>query len=256
MMAMELISVTMNVSTVLFQAQNASFSFNAIVVIVHNLYRMNVWNIKSHIKDMDSCMEVSYFAFRLTCVTSLIWRTSFDVAMAYHEIQLIQTLFHWGNDPTNMAFSLPDNGKMKYCTFGPIFAALSWVFFGTKELVILSDDVTFQRWPINTCFVVWRTLWLMSYLLAFSSTFQNCIFLIWSFTEINKIKFYALQISRITYCIHLSRLYQLQIDKETLHRNYRFKLSVKKSAKNNSPFFKRSCPIVVKAPKKRKSRIP
>mgnify|MGYP003683553153 CR=1 FL=1 len=134
MMDMELISVTMNVSTVLFQAQNASFSFNAIVVIVHNLYRMNVWNIKSHIKDMDSCMEVSYFAFRLTCVTSLIWRTSFDVAMAYHEIQLIQTLFHWGNDPTNMAFSLPDNGKMKYCTFGPIFAALSWVFFWHKRI--------------------------------------------------------------------------------------------------------------------------
>lgn len=104
-------------------------------------------------------------------------------------------------------------------------------FLAQKNWLYLSDDVTFQRWPINTCFVVWRTLWLMSYLLAFSSTFQNCIFLIWSFAEINKVKAYALQISRTPNCIHLARSYQLQIDKETLHRNYIFLISVKVSKK-------------------------
>ena len=71
MMDMELISVTMNVSTVLFQAQNASFSFNAIVVIVHNLYTNECLKHKITYQRYGF-MEVSYFAFRLTCVTSLI----------------------------------------------------------------------------------------------------------------------------------------------------------------------------------------
>lgn len=76
-----------------------------------------------------------------------------------------------------------DNGKWTIAHLTPILKMKPYFWLCLAHEIFYTDDVTFHRCPINTCFVVWRTLWFTSYLLHSSFTSQNCIFFICSFTE-------------------------------------------------------------------------
>lgn len=87
-----------------------------------------------------------------------------------------------------------DNGKWTIAHLTPILKMKPYFWLCLAHEIFYTDDVTFHRCPINTCFVVWRTLWFMSYLLHSSFTSQNCIFFICSFT---KKKFHKLYLHTI-----------------------------------------------------------